>query len=328
MLGGGSPRNALHLPLAVMLGDSHRRKTTVPPRIINHQIQKAMETQEPKRINLKDCKIDWKNHPAEDENGNPTIEDWTEHREQWLRDDCECNEYSLANRDCCYLYYKFDYDPEKFEQWRQQNNYSKNLIAYWGLCRMFDDGWIKSPAFVDWRHFEGVLDSIGLYIFFRSSDTESFIREFNNPDDRVAILKHFIDNIRYIIKDKDAKKYMLPVFRNLLNIQQEALKLHKEALKQQEKAEKAKNKITKEKPEYILSLDEIVKYVLDENPDSAHVIRAMLRFFAMEKQGWATATVKSKIDQIKQQIIVQQTNINAPISNFAQEQHIDNLTTK
>ena len=260
-----------------------------------------MDTQESKRLTLKDCKIDWKNHPAEDENGNPTIEDWTEHREQWLCEDCECNEYSLANRDCCYLYYKLDYDPEKFEQWRQQNNYTKNLIAYWGLCRMFDDGWIKSPAFVDWRHFEGVLDSIGLYIFWRISDTERFIQEFNNPDDRVAILKHFKDNINFIIKDKDTRKYMLPVFRNLLSIQQEALKLHNEELKQKAAAEKAQNKTPKEKPEYTLSLDEIIKYVREENPDSAHVIRAMLRFFAMEKSGWSTTAVKKRIEQINHQ---------------------------
>ena len=262
-----------------------------------------MDTQESQRLTLKDCKIDWKNHPAEDENGNPTIEDWTEHREQWLCEDCECNEYSLANGDCCYRYYKFDYDPEKFEQWRQQNNYSKNLIAYWGLCRMFDDGWIKSPAFVDWRNFEGVLDSIGLYIFWRISDTERFIREFNNLDDRVAILKHFKDNINFIIKDKDTRKYMLPVFRNLLSIQQEALKLHNEELKRKAAAEKAQNKTPKEKPEYTLSLDEIIKYVREENPDSAHVIRGMLRFFAMEKYGWSTTAVKKRIEQINSQNI-------------------------
>ena len=262
-----------------------------------------MDTQESKRLTLKDCKIDWKNHPAKDENGNPTIEDWTEHREQWLCEDCECNEYSLANGDCCYRYYKFDYDPEKFEQWRQQNNYSKNLIAYWGLCRMFDDGWIKSPAFVDWRHFEEVLDSIGLYIFWRISDTERFIREFNNLDDRVAILKHFKDNINFIIKDKDTRKYMLPVFRNLLSVQQEALKLHNEELKRKAAAEKAQNKTPKEKPEYTLSLDEIIKYVREENPDSAHVIRAMLRFFAMEKSGWSTTAVKKRIEQINSQNI-------------------------
>ena len=121
---------------------------------------------------------------------------------------------------------------------------------------------------------------------------------------------------------------MRPEINLLLSRHNNALKVHNEELKRKAAAEKAKNKTPKEKPEYTLSLDEIIKYVREENPDSAHVIRAMLRFFAMEKQGWETATVKSKIDQIKQQIIVQQTNINAPISNFAQEQHIDNLTTK
>ena len=262
-----------------------------------------MDTQESKRLTLKDCKIDWKNHPAQDENGNPTIEDWTEHREQWLRDDCECNEYYLANRDCCYLYYKIDYDPEKFEQWMQQNNYSKNLIAYWGLCRMFDDGWIKSPAFVDWRHFEGVLDSIGLYIFLRSSDTERFIREFNNLDDRVAILKHFKDNINFIIKDKDTRKFMLPVFRNLLSIQQEALKLHNEELKRKAAAEKAKNKKPKEKPEYILSVDEIIHYA-KSNPDAAVAISAMLRYYAFEKEAWFNKTIRDKINEIEKHLLL------------------------
>lgn len=262
-----------------------------------------MDTQESKRLTLKDCKIDWKNHPAKDEKGNPTIEDWTEHREEWLREDCECNEYSLANEDCCYLYYKFDYDPEKFEQWRQQNNYSKNLIAYWGLCRMFDDGWIKSPAFVDWRHFEGVLDSIGLYIFLRSSDTERFIREFNNLDDRVAILKHFKDNINFIIKDKDTRKFMLPVFRNLLSIQQEALKLHNEELKRKAAAEKAKNKTPKEKPEYILSVDEIIHYAKN-NPDAAVAISAMLRYYAFEKEAWFNKTIRDKINEIEKHLLL------------------------
>ena len=265
-----------------------------------------MDTQESKRLTLKDCKIDWKNHPAKDEKGNPTIEDWTEHREEWLREDCECNEYSLANEDCCYLYYKFDYDPEKFEQWRQQNNYSKNLIAYWGLCRMFDDGWIKSPAFVDWRHFEGVLDSIGLYIFLRSSDTERFIREFNNLDDRVAILKHFKDNINFIIKDKDTRKFMLPVFRNLLSIQQEALKLHNEELKRKAAAEKAKNKTPKEKPEYILSVDEIIHYAKN-NPDAAVAISAMLRYYAFEKEAWFNKTIRDKINEIEKHLLLIQT---------------------
>lgn len=287
-----------------------------------------MDTQPPKRLRKEDLLIDWKNYPINDENGNLTTADCTKQREEWLFEDCGCDEYFLADKDKCYRYYKFDYDPVIFQQWMQQCNYSEDLIAYWGLSKMFNDGWIKSPAFVDWRHFDNVLSNIGLFIFYRSQHTETFIQEFNNPEDRVAILKHFIDNAKYIIKDKDIRQYMLPAFKNLLSTHKEAARLHKEALKQQEKAEKAKNKTPKEQPEYILTLDEIINYVREENPDSAHVIRGMLRFFAMEKSGWSTAAVKKRIEQINQQTLVQQTNINAPISNFAQEQHVDTLTTK
>ena len=184
-----------------------------------------------------------------------------------------------------------------------QEDVRDDAIALWGLYKMFDDEWIKSPAFVDWKQFDFILRCCGLYIFWRISDTERFIREFNNPDDRVAILKHFKDNINFIIKDKDTRKFMLPVFRNLLSIQQEALKLHKEELKRKAAAEKAKNKTPKEKPEYTLSLDEIIKYVREENPDSAHVIRGMLRFFAMEKSEWSTTAVKKRIEQINSQNI-------------------------
>ena len=36
------------------------------------------EEQKPIRLREKDCLIDWAHHPAEDENGNPIEEDWTE----------------------------------------------------------------------------------------------------------------------------------------------------------------------------------------------------------------------------------------------------------
>ena len=287
-----------------------------------------MDTQPSKRLRKEDFRIDWKNYPIEDENGNPITEDCTKQREEWLFEDCGCDAYRLADKDKCCRYYKFDYDPVKFQQWMQQHNYSEDLIAYWGLSQMFDDGWIKSPAFVDWRHFGNVLSNIGLYIFYRSKHTEDFIQEFNNPEDRVAILKHFIDNAKYIIREKDIRQYMLPVFKNLLSTHKEAARLHKEALKQQEKAEKAKNKTPKEKPEYILTLDEIINYVREENPDSAHVIRGMLRFFAMEKLGWSTTAVKKRIEQINQSTLVHQTNINAPVSQVVNNQHVDTLNTK
>ena len=209
-----------------------------------------------------------------------------------------------------------------------QEDVRDDVIALWGLYKMFDDGWIKSPAFVDWNQFDFILRCCGLYIFDHTKDIEQFIQQFQNLEARVSILKYFKDNINFIIKEKDVRKYMLPAIRNSLITHTEAARLHKEALKQQEKAEKAKNKTPKEKPEYILSLDEIINYVREENPDSAHVIRGMLRFFAMEKSGWSTAAVKKRIEQINQSMLVHQTNINAPVSQVVNNQHVDTLTTK
>jgi hypothetical protein len=166
-----------------------------------------------------------------------------------------------------------------------------------------------------------------MFLFFDIESVKYFIEEIHHYDTRIDILKHFIHNLEFLV-GTNRKKELLPGLKNLLSIQQEAARLHKEALKQQEKAEKAKNKTPKEKPEYILSLDEIVNYVLEENPDAAHVIRAMLRFFAMEKSGWATAVVKKRIEQIKQQTLIHQTNINAPVSQVVNNQHVDNLNTK
>ena len=277
-----------------------------------------MDTQPPKRLTLEDCKVDWKHYPIEDENGNPTTADFTEKREEWLIWDCECGEDCLANKEACYLYYKIDYDPEKFKQWMEQNNYRKSDIAWWGLQRMFNDGWIKSPTFVDWKD---------MFLFFDIDSIKCFIEPISSIDTRIEILKHFIRNAEFLV-GKNRKKELLPGLKNLLSIQQEAAKIRQQALKQQEKAEKAKNKTPKEKPEYILTLDEIINYVREENPDSAHVIRGMLRFFAMEKLEWSTTAVKKRIEQINHQTLVHQTNINAPVSQVVNNQHVDTLTTK
>ena len=277
-----------------------------------------MDTQLPKRLTLEDCKVDWKHYPIETENGNLITEDFTEKREEWLIWDCECGEDCLADKNICFLYYRHDYDPEKFKQWMSQEYLDKSTIARCGLQKMFNDGWVKSPTFVDWKD---------MFLFFDIDSIKCFIEPISSIDTRIEILKHFIHNLEFLV-GQNRKKELHPGLKNLLSIQQEAARLHKEALKQQEKEEKAKNNTPKEKPEYILSLDEIVNYVLEENPDAAHVIRAMLRFFAMEKSGWATAAVKKRIEQIKQQTLIHQTNINAPVSQVVNNQHVDTLTTK
>ena len=265
-----------------------------------------MDTQPPKRLTLKDCKIDWKNHPVKDKNGNPTIEDWTEHREQWLRDDCECNESCLANTQICYKYYTHDYHKDKFRQYMTQERLKDLTIALWGLYQMFDDGWIKSPAFVDWRDFDTQLRHYGMYIFDRSVDMEKFIKPIYNPEARVSILKYFKDNIEYFIPDKYTRKKMRPEINLLLSRHNNALKVHNEELKRKAAAEKAKNKKPKEKPEYILSVDEIIHYA-KSNPDAAVAISGMLRYYAFEKEAWFNKTIRDKINEIEKHLLLIQT---------------------
>ena len=184
-----------------------------------------MDTQESKILTLKDCKIDWKNHPAEDENGNPIIEDWTEFREQWLHENCECNTYVLADQERCFRYFTIDLDTKLFEQYMQQAGYIKSDVAYLGLVKMFNDDWIKSPAFVIWQDFFYLQD---VYCYC----IQHFVDAIYNPDMRVRIIKYFIDNADYLYGKKEKQKY-IPKLKNLLIIHSEAAKIHQQKLKQQ-----------------------------------------------------------------------------------------------
>lgn len=249
------------------------------------------EERKPKRIRKQDCRIDWAHYPAEDENGNPIIEDRTEDRNEWLIEDCECDEYRLANQKICFRYYSFDYEIDKFKQWMQQENYDDSTIAYWGLERMFNDGWIKSPAFVDWKDF---------HVFYALPVIKAFINNVNNAEMRVSILTYFIDNAEYIL-GKYQKKEILPALKNLREIQKEAVKIRKEELAKQKAAQKRKT--PKEKPEYILTLEEIIEYVKTKNPESASVIRSMLYDMMLHKEGWNTPATLKKIDAMGTKIV-------------------------
>ena len=260
-----------------------------------------MDTQEPKRLTLKDCKIDWKHYPLL-ENGKQIIVDNT-HLYQEFLEECECNEIDKADKEVCSKYFLLDYDYEKIQKWMIQEDVRDDAIALWGLYKMFDDGWIKSPAFVDWKQFDFILRCCGLYIFDHTKDIERFIQQFQNPEVRVSILKYFKDNINFIIKEKDVRKYMLPAIRDSLITHTAALKLHNEELKRKAAAEKAKNKKPKEKPEYILSVDEIIHYA-KSNPDAAVAISAMLRYYAFEKEAWFNKTIRDKINEIEKHLLL------------------------
>ena len=187
-----------------------------------------------RRLREKDCEIDWKNHPAEDEYGNPTVEDWTELRDDWIIEDCACDEYILANRQRCFKYYIYDYHEDLYRQYMRQEGYTESMIAYWGLQKMFDDGWIKSPAFVKWDEM--------LYLY----DVECirrFLEEIHDRDMRVRIIKYFINNADYLYGKKDKQRY-LPKLKNLLIIHSESAKIHHEELKKQRATETSPQQVT------------------------------------------------------------------------------------
>ena len=254
--------------------------------------------EKPEILTEKDCLIDWKNYPCTDENGNDSTFDATEKREEWLQEECGCNEYQLVTNRIIFRYYTFDIEEDKVEHWMHVRNYTHEQISYWGLIKMFNDGWIKSPAFVDWRNV--VYGWLTDHLAF-------FVAQIHDVEMRVEILKHFVANVDYIynISRSWERTGTVAKLKNILNIHKEALKVQKEEEKRKAKEEKTKQKSQKQKPEYILSIDEIIQYVREENPESAYAIRAMLRYFAFEKDDWSNATIRNKIREIDQQVLVQ-----------------------
>ncbi len=259
------------------------------------------ENQIPKRKD--DCLIDWDHYEVADENGGTVIDVISkEQQQEWLEEECFCDEQYKADKEMCSNYYTFNYDKKKLEAYYRASlkHFYPDLFAYWGLIKMFNDGWIKTPAYVNWSDFSSWISPYG--------SIKSFIHEIADPRVRVEILD-------YIIRDADtiftcfSRKRDLPEFKSLLLESKEAAKVYKQRLKDQEAAAKAKQKAKKEKPEYVLSVEEIIQYVREENPDAAPAVRAMLRYFADEKEGWNSKSVKALLEPIKAQNI----NIYAPV---------------
>ena len=103
-----------------------------------------------------------------------------------------------------------------------------------------------------------------------------------------------------------------------------AAKLRKEELKRQAAEERAKNRPQQPKPDYILSLEEIIDYAENESPESAPTIRAMLRYFATEKPKWNNKTLLNQIRQIGQQVtvngdIVHGDKVNTKVGNVEKD---------
>lgn len=171
-------------------------------------------------------------------------------------------------------------------------------IALSGLIEMINDDVIKSPAFVAW---ERIPCFIGFkFDTYSEMELDDWIELIKEPQKRVELLNYWIQlaDLLYKYEKKEAVthlKAMLPKYK-------EAAKIRKQELAKEKAAQRKQT--AKEKPEYVLSIEEIINYTEIENPESASAIRAMLRYFATEKPRWNNKTLLNRIRQIGQQVIV------------------------
>lgn len=241
------------------------------------------ETQQ-RRLRKEDFLIDWKNYPTIELDGSITYGDASENHDVWLEEDCGGDESSPINKEKCIRYYEFEYDKEMIKQYERQQDYSDGTLIFWGLQQMFNDGWIKSPAFVNWSD---------LYLCINPRSIGNFIDGIHDRKTGVEILKYLIkmaDTIYPSYDIKETKNKLKVLLSRYQAAAQEQARLKAE--------EKIKDRPKKEKPDFIITLDEIIEYAEVENPDSSHTIRAMLRYFKDTKDGWDTATIKKKINAI------------------------------
>lgn len=250
---------------------------------------------------LHDCLMDWKNYPLEGINGETEyVEISDEQQREWKEEDYGCSEDDPATRERCMNYYLFKYDSEKLAIY-EKNHPDRKLSDYekaWnGLAEMINEDFLKSVTFVDWKN-DFWLCPYPTYGEVRSH-MESFMSWINNPEQRVAILKYLKDSFDYIY-GRDKRKELLPRLNAELAKQKAAVKVYKEEerkrLQEQRKADKKERE--QRSAEYILTLDEIIAYANDEAEGNAGAIRAMLRYFYTEKDGWDRKEVLKKIKSI------------------------------
>lgn len=246
------------------------------------------------KLTLEDCKIDRDNYREVDIYGYKIQKQSREEAEEQKKAVCGYNESSLITQNECYDYMYIDYYYDLLEEYCKQQKLDDHGLARLGLVKMFNDGWVTSPVFVNWHRSD-----VGFFMDVFGYWIESWLFKIHDAQKQVDILKHIIKNAQYIYGSH--KKEQLPHLNALLDKCLYVAKEQKEEAKKRAAAEKLQAKAKKEKPEYVLSAEEIIQYVLEENPDAAPAVRAMLRYFADEKDGWNTKAIKALLEPIKAQ---------------------------
>ena len=161
-----------------------------------------------KRTTLKDCLEDW-SHVAVHEGDKIVYESYTEEEVEDMRQKSFL--YSVSDRiiqDNCYDYFVFDYNPDKINQYFKERKWTPQDVQFEGLLKMFNDGWIKSPAYIDWKE--------GLYFAIDPTHIENLVMNISDPTMRVQILQFIIDNAEYLLEKQDIEQ--LPYYEYLLSV--------------------------------------------------------------------------------------------------------------
>lgn len=265
-----------------------------------------MENDKPKSLHLQDCYFDWKHVEVEELDGTTTIEDQSADSQKilqsWIEEDCTCSEFGPANLEKCYLYFLYmnNYDRHKFAEYAEQHHHTKQNIAFWGFYAMINDGWLKSPAFVNWKE-------MGYCVSPFNASLHNLLMEINEPEKRVALLNYLIKNAE-VVYGKWGKKEFTPMLKDMLETHKAAATVRKQELARQAAEERKKAKAKQPQPELVVSLDEIAEYVKD-NPESAPSIRSMLYYMILHKEGWNKPAILKKIDAMGGKIVHNGDNI-------------------
>lgn len=229
-----------------------------------------MEEERPRTLN--DCLKVWENE---------------EDRKEYLDYNCGYNVTDPVGVEECANYFKADYDSYKLE-WlsiHAEVDYTKNYYCVKeGLIRMFNDGWLRSPANVDWKQLFSIR-------YIDPGHLDLFLLRINEPQTCVDILNHLIKNVAYL-----NYRMLVPQWKIWLDAYKEEIKSREKELAKQAAEQKKKSK--HEKPELALTVDDIIGYVQNVNSDGAHSIHAMLIWAATHKDGWYSTSLIKKIDTI------------------------------
>ena len=170
-----------------------------------------------RRLTLNDCRIDWKHFEVIDEDGNTLIESISDEEIlEWKQSECGYSAFDRVSTYNSSTYFSIDYDTAKFKQYCAENRWSEERVAEEGLQKMFNDGWLKSAAYVNWKLH---------YFCIESREIEAFLVGINEPATKVDILQFLVENAEYIlaedINELPLYEYLLSVYRTDMLLKQQ-----------------------------------------------------------------------------------------------------------